>query len=102
MSDEKKTKMEIAEQVAATLDKGAKRADELLSSTKAKTGDIGSKITVAAVIILVLAMIRDSGLLWIALIVLALLFLKPILDVVKKQMAKSEYKKQVTKQEDKK
>lgn len=86
--------IEKAEKVAQVIDKGVVKADEIVDNMKKKSGDLGSKIQVGLIIIVVLALVRDSGLLWTALGVFALLFLTKILGIVKKQMTPSEKQKE--------
>lgn len=84
--DKKIEHIEKAEKVAQVIDKGVVKADEIVDNMKKKSGDLGSKIQIGLIIIVVLALVRDTGLMWTAIGVFALLFLTKILGVVKKQM----------------
>jgi len=92
-SNEKKSKMEIAEKVADVIEKTALKADSLVSNAKSKSGDHGSKVMVGLLVILALAIYSNPGLGLTAIVVFALLFLKPILGMVKKLATKEPEKK---------
>ena len=93
--DGKIDKVEKAQKVAEVVDNVVLKADNMLGSMKTKAGSAGSKIQVALVIIVIVAALQNPGIIWIALGVGIVLFLTPILKMVKNQMkAKEEPKTQ--------
>lgn len=87
-NNEKKSKMEIAEKIADVIEKSALKADSLVSDAKTKSGDHGAKVMVGLLVILALAIYSNPGLGLTAIVVFALLFLKPILGMIKKLATK--------------
>lgn len=94
--DKKTETIEKVEKVANVIDKSVMKADEILGSAKTKSGAVGSKVHIGIIVLAVLAMVRDSAMIWIALGVFALLFLKAITATVKKQMGSSQKKTETT------
>lgn len=97
--DQKKSAMEIADQTAEIIEKMAKKADNAVGSVKEKSGDHGSKIMVVAIVLLALALYKHSDLWPTAIVLVALVYLKPILSMVKKFIKKDAEKKVETKEE---
>lgn len=97
--DKKTERIEQAEKVAGAIDKGVNKASEILDSGKQKSGDLGPKIQVGLVLVAILAMVKDPGMIWIALGIGAILFSGKLIAVYKKMTA-SEKKEE--KQEEKK
>lgn len=97
--DKKTERIEQAQKVASVIDKGVSKADEVMDSAKKKAGAVGSKVQVGLVIVAILAMIRDSGMIWILAGVLAILFSGKLIEMYKKM---SEKKEEQPKSEEKK
>lgn len=87
-NNEKRSKMEMAEKAAEVIEKSALKADSLVSDMKTKSGEHGSKVMVGLLIILALAIYSNPGIGMTAIVVFALLYLKPILGVIKKLATK--------------
>lgn len=98
----KTDKVETVKKVGEAIEKTALKADEILGNSKNKMGDTGKKLTVGGTILLILAVVRDSGLLWIGAAVLAVLYLPQLVEVYKNQMKKMDEKKEEPKSTDNK
>lgn len=90
--DKKTERIEQAQKVASAIDKSVTKADEAMDSVKKKAGAVGSKVQVGLVIVAILAMIRDSGMVWILAGVLAILFSGKIIEIYSKMSEKKEEK----------
>lgn len=91
--DQKKAdRIQTVQKVGETIEKAALKSDEALGNAKAKMGDTGKKLTVGAALLLVLAVVKDSSLLWIGAAVFAVLFLPQLVEIYKKYSAKKEEK----------
>ena len=98
----KTDKVETVKKIGEAVEKAALKADETLGNTKSKMGDTGKKLTVGGTLLLILAVVRDSGLLWIGAAVLAVLYIPQLVEMYKSQVKKLDDKKEEPKNPDNK
>jgi len=88
-------KIEKAEKVAKSMDKGVVAADEKLSAVPGLMGAHKPKIMVGLTVLMVIALLRDPSLAIIGLVLIGFLYSSSILGAVKKQAMKKKEEKVV-------